>query len=79
MNENNSKYKKRDNDNAGRSTKPKSKKNYSEKRKYHRKKKRECPVNNKTDLQVQNFADKNNLQDTELFTKIISLNATTSN
>ena len=31
-----------------------------------RKKKRECDVNNKTDLQVQNVVDKNNLLDTSI-------------
>ena len=47
-------------------------KKYSHKRKYHRKKKRECDENNKTDLQVQNVVDKNNLQDIEVSPDIIS-------
>ena len=37
-----------------------------------RKKKRKCDVNNKTDLQVQNVVDKNNLLDTEVSTDIMS-------
>ena len=36
-----------------------------------RKKKRKCDVNNKTDLQVQNVVDKNNLLDTEVSTEKI--------
>ena len=63
MDESNSKYRKRDSGNAGRCRKSRSKKNYSHKRKYYGNK-RECDANNKTDLQVQNVVDKNNLQDT---------------
>ena len=43
-----------------------------------RKKKRECDVNNKTDLQVQNVVDKNNLLDTEVSTDIMSSSAATA-
>ena len=78
MDENNSKYRKRDSSNAGRCTKSRSKKNYSDKRKYHGKKKRECDENNKTDLQVQNVDGKNNLQDTEVSTEIILLSTATA-
>ena len=35
------------------------------------KQKKECDKNNKTNLQVQNVADENNLQDTEVSTEII--------
>ena len=35
------------------------------------KQKKECDKNNKTNLQVQNVVDKNNLQDTEVSTEII--------
>ena len=62
---------KRENGNAGRCTKSRSKKNYSHKREYHGKQKRECDVNNKTNLQVQNVVDKNNLEDTEVSTEIV--------
>ena len=80
MDKNNSKYSKRDRVNAGRCTKSGSKKNYSHKLKCHGNKKRECGVNNKTHLQVQNVVDKNNLQDTEVSTEIIlSSTATASN
>ena len=72
MNENNSKYRKRDNGNADRCAKSRSKKNYFHKQKYHGKKKRECDENSKTDLQVQNVVNKNNLQDTEVSTEVIS-------
>ena len=47
-------------------TKSRSKKNYSHKRKYHGEKHRECDENSKTDLQVQNVVNKNNLRDTEV-------------
>ena len=50
VDENDSKYRKRDSGNAGRCARSSSKKNYSHKRKHHGKKK-ECDVNNKTDLQ----------------------------
>ena len=72
MDENNSKYRKRDSGNAGRCARSSSKKNYSHKRKHHGKKKRECDVNSKTDLQVQNVIDKSSLQDNEGSTEIIS-------
>ena len=62
----------------GRCTKSRSKKNYSHKRKYHGKTKRECDENNKTDLQVHNFVNKNNFQDTEVSTKITSLSTATA-
>ena len=65
-------YGKRDSTNAGRCTKSGSEKNYSHKRKYHGKKKRECDENNKTDVQVQNVVKKNNLQDTGLSSEILS-------
>ena len=35
------------------------------------KRKRECDASNKTDLQVQNVVDKNQLQDTEVSTEVI--------
>ena len=78
MDENNSKHRKRDSDNADRCTKSRSKKNYSHKWKYHGKNKRECDVNNKIDLQVQNVIDKNNLQDTVVSTEIISSSTATA-
>ena len=78
MDENNSKYRKRDSGNAGRCTKSRSKKNYSHKRKYHGKKKRECDENNKIDLLVQNVVNNNNLQDTEVSTEIISSSTATA-
>ena len=65
-------YGKRDSTNASRCTKSGSEKNYSHKRKYHGKKKRECDENNKTDVQAQNVVKKNNLQDTGLSTEILS-------
>ena len=78
MNENNSKYRKRDNRNAGRCAKSRSKKNYFHKQKYHGKKKRECDENSKTDLQVQNVVTKNNLEDTEVSTEVISSSTVTA-
>ena len=71
MDENNSQYRKRESGNAGRCTKSRSEKNYSHKRTYGRKNKRECDENNKTDLQVQNVVNKNSLQGTEVSTEII--------
>ena len=71
MDENKSKYRKKDSRNAGRCTKSRSKKNYSHKRKYHGKKQREYDENSKADLQVQNAVNKNNLQDTEISTEVI--------
>ena len=61
MDENNSKYRKRDSGNGSRCTKSGSKKNYSHKRKYYGKKKRGCDENSKTDLRVQNVVNKNNI------------------
>ena len=37
-------------------------------------KKRECDVNNKTNMQVQNVVDKNNLEDTEVSAEILKFN-----
>ena len=71
MDGNNSEHRQTDSGNAGRRTKSKSKKNYSYKPSNHGKHKRECDVSNKTDLLVQNVADKNNLQDTKVSTEII--------
>ena len=78
MDENNSKYRKGDSGNAGRCTKSRSKKNYTHKRKYHGKKKRECDENSKTDLQVQDVVNKNNLQDTEVSAEVISSSKATA-
>ena len=72
--ENNSNYRKQDSSNAGLFTKFVIKKNYSHKRKYHGMKKRECDVNNKTNMQVQNVVDKNNLEDTEVSAEILKFN-----
>ena len=77
MDENNSKYRKRDSGNAGRCTKSRSRKNYSSKRKYG-KKKRKCDENSKTDLLVQNVVNNNNPQDTEVSTEIISSSTATA-
>ena len=52
--------------------------NYSHKQKYHGKKKKESYENYKTDLQVQNVVNKNNLQDTEVSTEIISTSTATT-
>ena len=74
MDENNSKYRKRDSGNAGRCTKSRSRKNCSSKRKYGKKK---CDENSKTDLLVQNVVN-NNPQDTEVSTEIISSSTATA-
>ena len=78
MNKNNSKYRKRDSGNADHFLKSWNKKHYSHKHKCHWTNKRECDENNKTDLQVQNVIDKNNRQDTEGSTKIISSSTATA-
>ena len=75
MDENNSKYRKRDSGNAGRCTKSRSRKNCSSKRKYGKKK---CDENSKTDLLVQNVVNNNNPQDTEVSTEIISSSTATA-
>ena len=78
MDENNSKYRKRDSGNAGRCTESRSKKNYFRKRKCHGRNKRECDENSKTDLQLQNLVNQNNLQDTEVSTEVISSSTATA-
>ena len=61
MDKNNSKYIKKDSDNADRCANTRRKNNCHLKQKYHGKKQRECYVNIKTDLQLQNVDNKNNL------------------
>ena len=78
MDENNSKCRKRDSGNAGRCTKSRSKKSLKRIKRYHWKKKRECDENSKTDLQMQNVVTKNNLEDTEVSTEVISSSTVTA-
>ena len=61
MDENHSKYIKKDSGNAGQCAKSRSKNNCHHKRKYHGQEERECDVNNKSNVQFQNVESKNNL------------------